>query len=199
MDNLQDTQDVAYTNRLITKEAAWWKQLLDVQRPYRKNLESLDLGFVLEVGCGIGRNLKNLAGKGVGVDHNAESVATARERGFEAFTPDGFKGHYRQTSALFDSLLLAHVIEHMTPVEATSLIQEYLPFIKRGGKILFITPQESGYRSDASHVAFADFNVLKGIADACHLTTEKYYSFPFPRFVGKFFKYNEFIYLCRKQ
>mgnify|MGYP001981888391 CR=1 FL=1 len=73
---MNDTKNIAYRDRLQSKET-WWKQLLDVQRPYRANLRRLDMGFVLEVGCGIGRNLLSLRKIGIeaiGVDHNAHSV-----------------------------------------------------------------------------------------------------------------------------
>jgi len=49
-----------------------------VQAPYRRNLRRL-VGdrAVLDVGCGIGRNLANLGPGSVGVDHNAHSWPTA--------------------------------------------------------------------------------------------------------------------------
>ena len=40
--------------------------------------------------CGVGRNLANLGGDGVGVDHNADAGAACRERGFIAYTVDEF-------------------------------------------------------------------------------------------------------------
>ena len=52
----------------------WWKKLLDVQAPYRWNLQRLKLGLTLEIGCGIGRNLMHLKGQGIGIDHNFQSV-----------------------------------------------------------------------------------------------------------------------------
>lgn len=34
----------------------WWKQFLDVHRPYQANLRHLGMGFVLQIGYGVGRN-----------------------------------------------------------------------------------------------------------------------------------------------
>ena len=87
------TDETGYTERLSRLESVWWKRWLDVQRPYRWNLRRLALGYVLDVGCGTGRNLINLGGRaaGVGVDHNPTSVAAARARGLEAFLPDDFR------------------------------------------------------------------------------------------------------------
>ncbi len=85
------TENFDYSKRLQRLELARWKRVLDVQRPYRKNLQRLRLGFTLDVGCGIGRNLLHLAGNGVGVDHNADSISVARTRGLEAYLPEEFK------------------------------------------------------------------------------------------------------------
>ena len=52
------------------------------------------MGFVLEVGCGIGRNLLSLRKIGIeaiGVDHNAHSVEEAVRRGFNALTVENIQ------------------------------------------------------------------------------------------------------------
>ena len=64
----------AYTSSLLTRESKWWKKLLNVQYPYKRNMISLKPGFVLDIGCGVGRNLPHLDGHGIGIDHNETSV-----------------------------------------------------------------------------------------------------------------------------
>ena len=81
------TRSEEYAGRLERREGARWKRILNVQAPFRWNLRRLALGFTLDVGCGIGRNL--VAIEGVGVDHNPSSVAVARRQGLSAYTPDG--------------------------------------------------------------------------------------------------------------
>jgi SAM-dependent methyltransferase len=90
--DFQATKRLDYAERLQHLEAAWWKRLLDVQRPYRWNLRRSHLGCTLDLGCGIGRNLMNLDPGSVGIDHNRHSVAVARERGLTAYTTDEFLG-----------------------------------------------------------------------------------------------------------
>jgi len=197
MQGQPSTSDPTYVEWLKRQEAIWWKKLLDVQRPYRRHLQALELGSVLDVGCGLGRNLLNLRGRGVGVDHNPEFVAAARARGFIAFLPDEFRASEYGTPGRFDSLLLSHVLEHMHFDEAHALVETYLPSVRPGGRVVFITPQEAGFRSDPTHVEWCDFAALLRLAEALHLAVEKHYSFPFPRFVGRWFKYNEFILLAR--
>jgi 2-polyprenyl-3-methyl-5-hydroxy-6-metoxy-1,4-benzoquinol methylase len=192
------TAGADYAERLRRLEGARWKQLFDVQRPYRWNLRRLGLGWVLDVVCGIGRNLANLGPDSVGVDHNAESVALARARGLTAYTTQEFWGTGVGSPGSFDSMLLAHVMEHVDSEVAESIVREYLPCLKPAGKLVFITPQEVGYRSDSTHVRFVDLEALRRHAGNLGLTVERAYSFPLPRPAGKVFKYNEFVLLTRR-
>lgn len=167
--------------------------MLAVQAPYRWNLRRLRLGFTLDVGCGIGRNLVNLDGNAVGIDHNSDAVAMAVHRGLTAFTPDEFNRSQFARPGTFDSLLAAHVIEHMSRPGAFELLRTYLPYVRSGGAVVLITPQERGFRSDPSHVDFVDLRALEVISDELGLAVQRRYSFPFPRVFGKVFTYNEFV------
>ncbi len=193
-----DTAGLEYAERLRRLDQSWWRRTLNVQAPYRWNIRRLHLGHVLDIGCGLGRNLAHLGNDGVGVDHNAESIATARARGLTAFTSDEFAESGYAVPGAFDSALIAHVVEHLDPDFAVELIQSYLPYIKPGGLLCFITPQERGYRSDATHVTFVDFDGLRRLCVRLGLTPVRQYSFPFPRFAGRFFPYNEFVLIARK-
>src|SRR5262245_45850702 len=123
------TADAGYTDRLISHGDVWWKRALDVQAPYRWNLRRLHLGFPLDIGCGIGRNLSHI-GCGIGIDHNPESVATARSRGHNAFLPAEFERTEFNRAATFDSILMSHVAEHMSAAEAAELLRTYLGLLK---------------------------------------------------------------------
>jgi SAM-dependent methyltransferase len=194
----KSTENNEYTRRLVTNSTVWWKRMLDVQTPYRWNLHRLNTGFTLDIGCGLGRNLMNLNGQGVGIDHNPHSVKIARSRGLQAFIPEEFCQSSFNRPEYFDSLLFSHVAEHMAEAEAVKLLTDYLPFVKLQGQIIFITPQELGYRSDPTHVQFMDFESLRRIAFKAGLTPVREFSFPFPRRFGKLFKYNEFVSISRK-
>lgn len=191
------TESPEYAERLARLQGVWWKRLLDVQAPYRWNLRRLCPGFTLDVGCGIGRNLEHLRGGGVGVDHNEECVRFARARGLRAFTPDEFETSEHARAGTFDSLLLSHVIEHMTREQAVGVVGSYLPYVRPGGKVILIAPQERGHASDATHVEFMDFDALAEIGRQLGLHAEKAYSFPFPRWMGRPFIYNEFVWVGR--
>jgi hypothetical protein len=84
-------------------------------------------------------------------------------------------------------------LEHIDEATTTELFEDYLPCVRPGGRVVLITPQESGYASDATHIRFVDFDVLRGHAEKAGIQVQRAYSFPFPRPAGKAFRYNEFV------
>lgn len=191
------TRGEDYTDRLVTLEGARWKQILDVQRPYRRRLQRMDLGRTLDIGCGIGRNLGISPGM-VGVDHNAASVEVARSRGFSAWTTNEWPSCRDAVPGSFDSLLIAHVLEHLDAEAGELLLREYLPFLRAGGRVVMICPQERGYASDATHVRYLDPAALGELAQRVGLEVESTSSFPFPRAAGRVFTHNEHVVVARR-
>ena len=190
-----DTAD--YAERLRRKQTLWWKRLLHVQAPYHWNLRRQELGRTLDVGCGIGRNLGVLSPGSVGVDHNAASVALARAMGHDAYTVEEFTDGELSVPGAFDGLLVAHVVEHMERQQALQLLRDYLPFVRPGGRVFLVCPQERGYASDPTHIWFAKGSDLGGLVETLGLKVERSFSFPFPRKAGKLFIYNEFCVTAR--
>jgi 2-polyprenyl-3-methyl-5-hydroxy-6-metoxy-1,4-benzoquinol methylase len=192
------TDGADYTERLQRLGDARWKRVLNTQAPYRWNIRRLNLGRTLDVGCGIGRNLAHIGGNGVGVDHNPTSVEFCRAQGLEAYTIEDFLASKHASPDAFDALLAAHLLEHMPEPDARGIIASYLPYVRSGGRVVFITPQERGYASDATHVRFVGFPEGAAMASALGLTVRRQYSFPFPRAAGKVFTYNEFVTVAEK-
>lgn len=188
------TEGADYTQRLADLEGAPWKRLLDVQRPYRWNVRRVTTGRVLDVGCGIGRNLAHLGPGAVGVDHNPESVALARARGLEAYTDAEFVAGPLARPDTFDTLLVAHVLEHLPQEAGDELLRTYAAFVRRPGRIVLICPQERGYASDATHVRWVDDQSLDRHLQRLGATgAGPVRSFPLPRAAGRWFTYNEFV------
>lgn len=188
-----------YAERLYELSNAWWKRALHVQAPYQANIRRFGLGRAIDVGCGIGRNLRSLAPGSVGVDHNPYAIQIARRTGVPAYTDDEFFADdslARPDS--FDGMLVAHVAEHLSPQDARSIFGTYVPLVRPRGKVAFITPQERGYASDHTHVAFTGFDELADLARDLGLEPERSSSFPFPRWAGKAFVYNEFVLVARR-
>jgi 2-polyprenyl-3-methyl-5-hydroxy-6-metoxy-1,4-benzoquinol methylase len=180
-----DTSGRWYAKKL-EKGTSRWK--LSAANPYRLNLRSMKLGRVLDVGCGIGRCLLYLDGNGVGIDHNPTSVSLCRSRGLEVYLPEEFEP---QSAGQFDSILLSHVLEHMEWDDGIRLIEQYLPLLQPGGRLVLITPQAAGQKSDPTHVRPFSRHELSEILGSLGATAVKTRSFPFPDFAGSFFVHNE--------
>lgn len=196
---MSDTSGPEYAERLSRLQNATWKKILHVQAPYHADLRKQQLGRTLEIGCGLGRVLEVLPEGSIGVDHNPHFIRMARERGLSAYTLEEFLADPELAKAeKYDSLLAAHFIEHLTEEDARTIMASYLPYLKPGGRVLYITPQERGYASDPTHLVFTDFAGLRRLNDDLGLETVREWSFPFPRWTGKPFIYNEFHVIARK-
>jgi len=182
-----------YYEYLSSPKNSKWRKWLNPQIPYAWNLTSLKLGFVLDIGCGVGRNLINLKGQGVGVEINPLCVEEARKRKLQAFIPEDFFASGFFIPDRFDSILVSHVVEHMNFQDAQNLISPYLPCLKSKGRLVLITPQERGFKKDQTHVEYFGFEKLKDLEKSLGLYSLAQYSFPFPRYFGSFFPYNEFV------
>jgi SAM-dependent methyltransferase len=193
-----DDERRAYAERLVAREDAAWKRWLRVQAPYAWNLRRAATGHTLEVGCGIGRNLRHLRGRAVGIDPNPHAVEIARRRGLEAWLPEQFRASPLARAGAFQSLLFAHVLEHVPRAQGIALVADHLRWLAPGGRVVLIAPQEAGFRSDPTHVEWLDFAALGSLLEALGLERLRAYSFPFPRALGRIFPHNEFVVLGRK-
>ncbi|WP_404711972.1 class I SAM-dependent methyltransferase [Sphingomonas sp. MMS24-J13] len=187
-----------YARRLQSRQQAWWKKLLPVQAPYQWNIRRQKLGRTLEIGCGVGRNLATLGRGSVGVDHNELAVRIACDRGFKALTVAEWTMSPLRKHEAFDGILISHVLEHLDADACAWVLGSYLPYLKPGGRVFMICPQEVGYASDPTHVRFIDGAALTALATRLGLQPEPWFSFPFPRSAGKLFIYNEFCLLASK-
>lgn len=189
-DQVHDTRSTAYAARLAKVQGATWKKL--VPNPYRWWIRRLNLGFVLDVGCGMGRTLHYLDGNGVGVDHNQDMVRVCAEGGLRAFTPEDFASSEYQRPGRFDALISLHVLEHLKPGQGDELLETYLPCVRPRGRVVLVTPQERGFASDPSHTEFVDGEALVNLCRRHGLEVDSWNSFPLPRWAGRSFIYNEF-------
>jgi 2-polyprenyl-3-methyl-5-hydroxy-6-metoxy-1,4-benzoquinol methylase len=195
---MENTRDPEYADRLSKLESKSWKRVLNVQAPYKWNLARLELGKTLDGGCGLGRNLLNRE-NGVGVDHNQDSVLIARSKGLTAYSTDKWESSSDAVQGSFDSILLAHVLEHLSEADADQVITSYLPYLKPGGNLVLICPQEKGFPTDPTHIRWVNDAELRKTGTRLGFIEVKNYSFPLPRFAGKLFTYNEFVYIGKSK
>ena len=185
--------EAEYVERLMALQDKRWKQVLRVQRPYQMNILRHCAGPTLDVGCGIGRNLKVLPQGSVGVDTNRYAVAEAQRRGMTAVVAEEFESDPVRSEGKFSAVLFSHVLEHVPRDEAVRLVRNYRRFVKPGGTVVVVCPQEVGYASDETHTEFVDFEAAKAILNSSGVEVHRQYSFPLFRPLGRLFIYNEFI------
>ncbi len=175
------------------------KRFIEPVNPYRWNIRRLSKGRVLDVGCGIGRNLRFLnRPDSIGVDHNRHSVEVVVGNGHSAFTSESFHQLFEHDREQFETMIIAHVLEHLDVSAARNLLVEYLPYLRLGGRIVVMCPQERGFAADVTHVTYFDLSRLTELMSEVGLKVIKRRSFPFPRFAGKLFIYNEFVMVATK-
>ena len=189
---LKKTNTAEYALYLSKKDSSLWKKILFVQLPYYLNIKFMSLSKTLDIGCGTGRNLARLSNS-VGVDHNYFCVEACRNKGLIAYNPSEFHSNGSNYKSSFDTLLLSHVIEHMTYSDSISLINEYLPYLKNKSRIVIITPQIRGYKSDSTHVTYFDSLLIKKLLLDVGASPEGSRSFPLPIYFGRVFRNNELI------
>ena len=193
MENL--TSSDQYSDRLTAISQHRWKKFVGPLNPYKFHIRRISNPIVLDVGCGIGRNLDYLGrSAAVGVDHNSRSIEIARERGFTVFTDNEFF----ECKTTFNTILFSHVLEHMSSEEAIDIVGKYIKYLNPGGRLLIICPQEKGQKSDPTHVTLCDFHFLKNLIDHHNLELINSYSFPLPQIFGKWFIYNVSIVIATK-
>jgi hypothetical protein len=122
-------------------------------------------------------------------------VQSCRELGLTAFTVDEFLA--TEPGEKFTGMLAAHLVEHLPPGRAADILKPYLPFLAPGARVMLVCPQERGYASDETHTVFFDHPKLRVLAEELGLEVESESSFPFPRWAGKAFVYNEFVTVAR--
>ncbi len=89
------------------------------------------------------------------------------------------------------------MLEHLDEPTGVELLNSYLPHLGDGGRVILITPQERGQRSDATHVRLIDAAALGALAGQCGLAIDRISSFPLPRWFGRWFVYNETVTIAR--
>ena len=185
-----DTSEKWYTDRLKDLGGEWTLIRRLHLRFYRRHIRALAKGRTLDVGCGIGGNLQFLTATSVGVDHNPTSVQTARERGMTAFVPDELHERAAEFTGVFDTMLCAHVMEHMDHETGVSVLEQYMPYMKPNARIVVLTPQDPRCENDPTHVRYVDIAASKKLVEAVGLKVKQAHGFPLPPALGKFRRNN---------
>ena len=140
----------AYYDRIAPRLVAVESRNWHLQSRMALNLETIDRygtpgGRVLDVGCGTGFLLENLAGRGysgVGIDLSPESVALAQERLERLGVADRLEAivgsAYEPPEGPFDLIALTDVLEHLEDPRAC--LRALREVMAPGGLLVISTP-----------------------------------------------------------
>ncbi len=111
-------------------------------------LPAKDMGKLLEVGCGAGKNLKYLKELGwnvEGIDFDEVAVLNAQKQGLNVSASDLASKKYPDNQ--FDAVVSSHLIEHVP--DPIALIKECYRILKPNGLLVAYTPNTDslGYSS----------------------------------------------------
>jgi len=127
---------------------------------------------VVDLGSGIGGFTQLLTREGVDVvcvDSSPEAVRQCRRRGLSAVCADvvAFLAAHRQA---FDGIWCAHLIEHLAPAKAESLIAEAYAALRDPGVLILLTPNArdvsvmgESFWEDPTHVRPYPAALLQGM------------------------------------
>jgi SAM-dependent methyltransferase len=96
---------------------------------------------VLDIGCGDGSFLEVLGKKGIqaiGIDTNADAIATAKRRGYEAFRID-LDSFAKSWGPCFDVVTVFHLIEHIQDVRP--FVKDVLRCLRPSGRLIVTVPE----------------------------------------------------------
>ncbi|MEG6549079.1 class I SAM-dependent methyltransferase [Desulfocurvibacter africanus] len=110
---------------------------------------------VLDVGCGFGRKMRLLQSLGFsnveGVEKNTAQVKLARQDGLRVHGAEEFCQGVGQ--AVYDLLVMAHVIEHFPFDKLLEFLDDYLDRLRPGGWLLVVSPlMHKDFFLDFDHV-----------------------------------------------
>lgn len=116
------------------------------QKHYLRYFQEISAQQVLDLGCGRGIFLELLREAGIkpsGVDTHLPSVTACRENGFDdvhhqevlQFLQDQAAAHKQ-----YDGIFCSHLIEHLSPRDAVTLLSLCNQVLKIGGRLMLVTP-----------------------------------------------------------
>lgn len=110
-----------------------------------------DSSNILDVGCGTGEFIKLNPKQIEGVDDNSATVLACRRQGLRVNKANALNLPYKDSS--FAGINCSHVIEHLFPKDAYTLLKELSRVLKPNGILVIQTPTLwSGFYNNLTHV-----------------------------------------------
>jgi SAM-dependent methyltransferase len=145
----------------------------ELTRRYAPYVERFATGStVLDIGFGRGEFLKLLAERGVqghGIDQDEGMVEFGRDQGLSVEVAEANED-LASCPDHFDGIFAAHLIEHMTAPQMQDLVRSAVSALKRGGRLLLVTPNPHNlnvhlyeFWTDLQHVRFYTPDIMRWV------------------------------------
>lgn len=154
---------------------------------------------VLDLGCGWGFYFK-INPFAYGIDFNANCVRYLKSLGYKVIQEDirnqlSFRGDF------FKCVICHDVLEHMELKDIEKIFLRVHDILEPQGIFLILIPNRKGFeyglKLNVGHKYFITpeeiFLITKG-----KFAVEKHYSYPLPRFVGRYFAHNKEVIILKK-
>jgi len=151
-------------------------------------------GPILDLGCGRGTMLQILKARGIdcyGVDAFGPALEVCRARRLEVVDSDVFSHLRGLQEDSIGGIFCSHLIEHLAPAEALTLLRESYRVIKPGGALVIVTPNPRDLRVltdifwlDLSHVRFYPAGLLGPILKEAGFSSAESYEDKHTRYSG---------------
>lgn len=178
------TNSKEYTKYYLNKFNIWYRRLFPVDIPFKYIAKSCCKGKILDIGCGPGRYLAFFPDRAIGVDHNMDFIEYTHKRGFTSYHTSELHNIENQK---FDTLLFAHILEHMCMYDGETLINTYIKYLNKNGRIIIIVPHGYCYNNDPTHVLYYGPEQVEMLSNRIGFHIRKSFYHPFPDFLSKYF------------
>lgn len=202
MPDLKEIVKIFSDNIFIEKETSQKKEYISYEQYFRGSEEARNgrieehedlFAFVssglnrqpetwLDIGCGSGLLLDVLRQKGAtpfGIEMDAPLVAECRSRDHHVIQGEALASMrmLRDKKVSFDVITILHVIEHLDPAQAMSLIEDCVETLTPGGMLVVVTPNAKDMRvisgsffRDPTHIRPYPAQLLEFLLEAHGLT-----------------------------
>lgn len=148
--------------------AAWMDRLAawPVVQAYKAHtralLDTVD-GLVLDVGCGLGDDVRSFGGRGIGVDPSSTMLATATQRGGSFVAGDAHRLPF--PAACFGGVRADRVLQHLA--DPRTAVRELVRVTRPGGLVVVADPDQATLHIDGPEAGLTEivrrFRAEKGI------------------------------------
>ena len=131
-------------HRFVRKHPLWRRLWHDFTGEYLSEMLDKCRGKILDIGCGFGEMLEDLAARGCaayGIDANPLSVKICTDKGLNVSCGDLNNIHF--PDAFFDAAILWHALEHLP--SARLALREAHRILKSRGRVFIYCPNAASY------------------------------------------------------